>query len=217
MATTREQKAAEFWAQKRAVTQQLGPELEPDPRPVADMAAETGLDPEPAPPPNGHSPERSLKQQSRAVQARWAGEAASEQDLRTFFTSLDLPRAFKLYAQCRSNLEIMGKILNDRSNVPEVQCCKTCGLSFADMQRRSRKNDWFLNRPHYHQGDRNIIDVDHFCSAACVSLENNKTQGVYGMADRGMLASDNPQNHPREFPGQRSLTDHDRSRLKQGQ
>jgi hypothetical protein len=155
---------------------------------------------------------KPLKQQSKAIQARWAGEQASEQDLRQYFLDLPLDKAFNLYAQMRKNLEVAGKILNDRSNVPEEQHCKTCYISFVDYQKRCRKNDWFLNRPYYHQGDRNIIDVDHFCSAACVSLENNKTQGVYGMPDRGMLASDNPRNHPRlaqqnEFPEQKPLTD----------
>jgi hypothetical protein len=28
-------------------------------------------------------------------------------------------------------------------------------------------------------------------------MNNNKTQGTYGVADQGMLPSDNPKNHPR--------------------
>jgi len=184
--TQREKAAEAYWAEKRRTdVPPLPPELEPEPTP--------------APPP--------LKQQSRAVQARWAGEQAAEADLRSYFATLPLDRAFALYAKMRQNLEVAGHILNDRSNVPEVQNCKTCGLTFDDMVKRTRKNDWFLNRPHYHEGDHNIIDVDHFCSAACVSMENNKTQGVYGLPDRGMVPGDNPANHPREFPEQRSLTD----------
>jgi hypothetical protein len=198
MATVQQQKAAEFWAQKRAAQPPPAPDPEPGP-PAED-------------PSNGEA--RPLKQQSRAAQARWAGEAASDEDLRSFFEELDLAKAFLLYAQMRKNLEVAGKILNQRSNVPETQHCKICDLSLDEYKRRCRKNDWFLNRPHYHDGDRNIIDVDHFCSAACVSLENNRTQGVYGISDQGMLPSDNPQNHPREFPGQRRLTDHDRSPLR---
>ena len=99
----------------------------------------------------------------------------------------------------RRNLETVGRILNQRKNVPEIQRCKTCGLPKEELVKR-RQNGWFLDRHHYHNGDRNIIVTEHFCSAACVSLENNKTQGVYGIADRGMLPAENPQNHPREFP-----------------
>ena len=100
----------------------------------------------------------------------------------------------------RKNCQTAGQTLNARVNLPSEQRCKTCRITYADMQARKRGNDWFLNRPHYHPEDRNIILVDHFCSAACVSLENNKTQGVSGVADRGMLPSDNPRNHPRQVP-----------------
>lgn len=141
-------------------------------------------------------PEPKQSRYSKATEARWAGEQATESDLRTHFQTLELPKAFALYERMRKNLETAGKILNERSNVPEIQFCKTCGITMEDYQKRCRKNDWFLNRPHYRQGDRNIIDVEHFCSAACVSLENNKTQGVYGISDQGMTPDMNPKNHP---------------------
>lgn len=142
-------------------------------------------------------------QQSKAAQARWAGESATETELRAHFGILPLDKAFVLYERMRRNLEIAGRILNDRSNVPEIQYCKTCRITMEDYQKKSRKNDWYLNRHHYHQGDHNVIVTEHFCSAACVCYENNKTQGVYGIADQGMLPSDNPKNHPREFPGEK--------------
>lgn len=135
-----------------------------------------------------------VKQQSRAIQARWAGEQASEQDLGQHFKTLPLEKALSLLAAMRHNIEVAGKIINDRVNAPEVQRCKTCGKTF-DQLLKGGKRDWFLNRPHYDPKDRNIILVDHFCSANCVSLENNKTQGVRGISDRGMLRSDNPKNH----------------------
>lgn len=169
-----------YWAKKRA-EDILGPPPEEE---------EPEVPPEPEPEP------RPRPQQSKAVEARYMGERAAEQELRDHFKTLELAQAFALYARMRKNIEIAGRILNERSNVPEIQYCKTCGLTMEDYQKRTRKNDWFLNRPHYHEGDRNIIDVDHFCSAACVSYENNKTQGVYGISDQGMTQDMNPKNHP---------------------
>jgi hypothetical protein len=99
----------------------------------------------------------------------------------------------------RRNCTTAGTIINSRINAPDDQRCKTCGKTYAAF-RKTGKPDWFLNRPYYDPEDRNIILVSHFCSAACVSLENNKTQGVYGIADRGMLPTDNPKNHPRDVP-----------------
>lgn len=136
------------------------------------------------------------KNGSKAIQARWAGEQATEEDLRDFFLSLPIEKAMTLLGKMRKNCEIAGKIMNERINVPEVQKCATCGITWQDFIKTSRKSDWFLNRPHYHKEDRNIIVVDHYCSAACVSYANNETQGVRGIADRGMLPSDNPKNHP---------------------
>jgi hypothetical protein len=135
-----------------------------------------------------------VKQQSRAIQARWAAEHATEDALRSHFQTIPLDRALALLGQMRHNCELAGQILNGRINVPEIQRCKTCGLTYDDM-RKAGKPDWFLNRPHYSAKDRSIIEVDHFCSGACVSMENNKTQGVHGMPDRGMLRTDNPANH----------------------
>lgn len=159
------------------------------------------LDPESPPTSSEPSPEpstssRPIKQQARAIQARWAGEQATEDELRLHFESLPLEKALALLAQMRKNCVIAGTILNTRINAPGDQKCKTCGLTYEGLKRKG-KPDWWLNRPYYDREDRNIIHVDHFCSSACVSLENNKTQGVRGIADQGMLAKDNPQNHPR--------------------
>jgi hypothetical protein len=137
-----------------------------------------------------------MKQQSRAIQARWAGEQAAEDELRLHFESIDLDRALALLAVMRRNCTTAGTIINSRINAPGDQRCKTCGLTYEDLKKRG-KPDWWLNRPYYDKEDRNIIHVDHFCSAACVSMENNKTQGVRGIADQGMLPSMNPKNHPR--------------------
>jgi hypothetical protein len=201
--TERRRKAQEYWAQKRSQGQ-----VEPDQGFEAILEGpppEPVREPEPPPPEPtydpllGLTPPKPLVQQSKAVQARWAGEHAADTDLRTFFEQLPLPKAFVVYAKMRSNLETVGKLLNARVNLPEEQYCKTCERSLADLGANAKRG-WFLDRPHYRNGDRNIIDVDHFCSAACLSLENNRTQGVYGLSDRGMLPHDNPRNHPRLNP-----------------
>ena len=153
----------------------------------------------PSPPPDFSVqpvPGKPIKQQARAIQARWAGEAAAEEELRQHFLTIPLEKALPLLDKMRKNCELAGKILNERINVPEIQKCKTCGKTYDQLIKSQRMRDWFLNRPHYDPKDRNIILVDHFCSAACVSLENNRTQGVRGIADRGMLASENPKFHP---------------------
>lgn len=137
-----------------------------------------------------------MKQQARAVQARWATEQSTEDELRLHFESISLDRALTLLAQMRKNCTIAGTIINSRINTPGDQKCKTCGLTYENLKKKG-KPDWWLNRPYYDPEDRNIIHVSHFCSAACVSMENNATQGVRGIADQGMLPSDNPKNHPR--------------------
>jgi hypothetical protein len=138
-----------------------------------------------------------MKQQARAIQARWAGESSAEDDLRAHFLALPLDRALSLLARMRANCTLAGTILNSRINAPGDQRCKTCGLTYEKLKAKG-KPDWWLNKPHYDPDDRNIIIVDHFCSSACVSLYNNKTQGVRGVPDQGMLPSDNPTLHPRQ-------------------
>lgn len=142
------------------------------------------------------SSERPVKQQSRAVQARYANERATDEELETLLHSLTLDKAFALYDRMKHNFEFAGRVLAARANQPEVQKCKTCGITWDEFIKTSRKPDWFLNRPFYMEGNRNVILVSHFCSASCVSFENNRTQGVRGIPDRGMLNSDNPKNHP---------------------
>lgn len=137
-----------------------------------------------------------MKQQARAIQARWAAEAATEDDLRLHFETIPLDRALALLAVMRKNCTTAGTIINSRINAPGDQRCETCGKTYEDL-KKTGKPDWWMNQPYYDPEDRNIIHVRHFCSAACVSLHNNKTQGVHGVADQGMLPSMNPKNHPR--------------------
>lgn len=111
-----------------------------------------------------------------------------------------------LLGQMRHNCELAGQILNSRINVPEEQKCETCHKTYESLTK-SGMRDWFLNQPYFDREDRNIIHVRHFCSGACISLYNNKTQGVKGVADRGMRPEDNPKNHPnRTHAAQTELT-----------
>jgi len=168
------------------------PQLEASTTSSPDSAAQPSPDPRP------------IKQQSRAIQARWATEQSTEEDLRAHFHSLPLERALALLAQMRRNCTTAGEIINSRINAPGEQRCATCNLSLAEFKKRG-KPDWWLNRPYYDPQDRNIIHVAHYCSAACVSLENNKTQGVRGIADQGMTPDMNPKNHPRTHPAQAAV------------
>lgn len=140
----------------------------------------------------------SVGQRTRAAEARWLGEQSTEQDLRRTFLELPLNQALALHDRMRKNLDITGRILNERINVPELQKCQHCGISFEDFTKTSHRNDWVLNRPHYDAHDRQIIRVQHFCSMACVAMSNQGKDGIVGVSDRGMLRSDNPKNHPRE-------------------
>lgn len=151
-------------------------------------------------------PSVPIKQQARAIQARWAGEQAAEEELRHHFETIPLEKALALLAKMRKNCEMAGGILNGRINVPELQKCATCGRTYDELIAGSRMRDWFLNKPYYDKEDRNIIHVLHFCSAACISAYNHQTQGVSGVSDRGMLRRDNPGNHPRDFPPEAKRT-----------
>jgi hypothetical protein len=146
--------------------------------------------------PESQEKQRPMKQQAKAIQARWAGEQAAEDDLRDHFLTLPLEKALDVLKKMRSNCVIAGTILNERINSPNEQKCEVCGLTYAEMKKR--KPDWWSNQPHYHAEDRNIILVRHFCSANCMSNYNNKTQGVRGIADQGMTPDMNPKNHPRQ-------------------
>lgn len=139
---------------------------------------------------------KPVNQQSKAVQARWAGEQANEAEVRELFQTINVDKGLNLLAKMRLNCTLAGTILNDRINQPELQKCKTCEISEADYKAKHGNKDWFLNRPYYDKEDRNIIHVDHFCSLSCISLENQKSQGTKGVSDRGMLRGDNPHNHP---------------------
>jgi hypothetical protein len=99
----------------------------------------------------------------------------------------------------RSNCVTAGTILNERINAENAQRCFTCKLSAEELQKRPGGfRGWRMDRPHRHPEDMNITIVDHFCSDICIARANQESQGVRGVADRGMLPSDNPKLHPKQ-------------------
>jgi hypothetical protein len=134
---------------------------------------------------------QEVKQQTAAVKARWAGEKATEEDVRKFFAKdVGVEEGLQLLARMRKNCEIASYALNQRITADDNQSrCKTCGGP------KKANKQWALVRPHRNPVTQ-LVENDYFCQIACVALENQKTQGVKGVSDRGMLNADNPENHP---------------------
>lgn len=125
-------------------------------------------------------------QQTAAIKARWLVEKNSEIDLKRIFTEIDYQEGLDLLARMRTNCEVAGHTLNARlSHDDESARCVTCGGP------RKQGRQWALIRPSMDYTTR-IINNHYFCTIMCVAHENQKNQGVSGVSDRGMLASDNP-------------------------
>jgi hypothetical protein len=173
---------------------------------VADLSETTS--PESSPDSSG-TKQRPMKQQSRAIQARWAGEQASEQELDEFFRSIPIDKGLVIIDKMNANRQRAGTILNERMSAEHLQRCKTCNKSLEELQkeRGSGFRGWRLNRPHRDPNNMNMVIVDHFCSDVCIALENQSKQGVKGLSDRGMTRDINPKNHPREAANVAALHD----------
>jgi hypothetical protein len=140
-----------------------------------------------------------VKQQSKAIQARWAGEREAESELTEYFRSIPVDKGLEVLARMRKNCTLGGTILNERINDQSIQRCFTCKKSIEELNKRPGGfRGWRMSRPRYHPEDRNIKIVDNFCSDICIAMAHQKEQGVRGVPDRGMLPSDNPENHPRQ-------------------
>lgn len=136
---------------------------------------------------NGHD---SDSQQSAAVKARWAGEKASEQDLQQFFAQIQLDEGLALLARMRTNTETAAKALNNRISADDAQAvCETCKTP------KQVNRQWALVRPKRDLATGQVRNY-YYCSLACVALENQKTQGVFAVSDRGMLKEHNPRPQP---------------------
>lgn len=125
-------------------------------------------------------------QQAAAVQARWLVEKATDTDLKRLFLALEYQDGLDLLARMRKNCEIAGQTLNSRLSHDDITAkCVTCGGG------RKQGRQWALIRPFMDPLTRTPKN-QYFCDIFCVATENQKTHGVHGVSDRGMLPSDNP-------------------------
>ena len=134
-----------------------------------------------------------------AVQARWAAERGSEEEIREYFKkNVSIEAGLELLARMRENCKVASYELNARLTADSNKDrCLFCG----GPKRPNRQ--WALVRPY--RDPTTLLELNHFfCSIECVALMNRRDNGVYGVPDRGMLADHNPQNHPREFPSPES-------------
>ncbi len=125
---------------------------------------------------------KEVSQQSQAIRARWAAEAENEQLLEAYFQDVEIDEGLALIARMRKNQDMAAKIINTRitSGAEENKAkCATCGGS-------KKGRDWCLRRP-YRDQTTLLIQTKYFCSVVCVALENQKTQGVAAVSDRGLV------------------------------
>lgn len=129
-------------------------------------------------------------QQTQAVQARWAAERGSEEEVIHFFRKIKIEDGLELLARMRENCKHASLTLNARITADNNKDrCEFCG-----GPKKSNKQ-WALVRPY--RDPVTLLPMNHFfCSIECVALMNRRSQGVYGVSDRGMLPEMNPQFHP---------------------
>ena len=128
-----------------------------------------------------------------AVQARWAAERGSEEEVREYFKkNVSIEAGLELLARMRENCKLASYELNHRITADSNKDrCKFCG----GPKRPNRQ--WALVRP-YRDPTTQLPLNDFFCSIECVALMNRRDNGVYGVSDRGMLPEMNPQLHPKQ-------------------
>ena len=140
--------------------------------------------------------DKEPSQQSAAVQARWAAEEATEEGLRKYFSKqVTVEEGLAILVRMRKNAELAGEVLNVRiTSDVEKERCHYCG------QTKPINKQWCLVRAIYHPVTRKPVN-QYFCSPICVAMENKRQGGTAGIADRGMMPSDNPENHPVALAG----------------
>lgn len=133
-----------------------------------------------------------VSQRNHAIQARWASERGSEEEVTEYFRNVDIEEGLALLARMRENSKIASQELNQRITADSNKDrCEFCGGP------KKVNKQWALVRPY--RDPRTLLPRNHFfCSIECVALMNRRDQGVYGVSDRGMLPEMNPQFHPKE-------------------
>lgn len=123
-------------------------------------------------------PELRSKYARAAVQARWAAEKATDEELRIHVRSLDRHAMMTFLDKLRNACEIVAKEVNQRlcEETPETKC-ETCGGPRKGAQWRMLTTR--------REGPMVIRNV-YFCSDVCIVIWNQKQTGVAGISDRGM-------------------------------
>lgn len=131
-------------------------------------------------------------QQSQAVQARWAAERGSEEEVIQYFRKVKIEDGLELLARMRENCKHASLTLNARITADNNR--DRC--EFCNGPKKPNKQ-WALVRP-YRDPLTLLVRNHYFCSIECVALQNRRDQGVYGVSDRGMLPEMNPELHPKQ-------------------
>lgn len=133
-----------------------------------------------------------VSQRSQAVQARWAAERGSEEEVIGYFKKVPIEDGLAVLARMRENCKHASLTLNARltadNNKDRCEFCK--GPKKSNRQ-------WALVRP-MRDPLTLLVQNHYYCSVECVALSNRRDQGLYGVSDRGMLPEMNPQYHPKE-------------------
>ena len=135
-----------------------------------------------------------VAQRTLAVQARWAAERGSEEEVKQYFRQhVSIEDGLQLLARMRENCKHASLTLNARISADNNKDrCLFCGGPKKDNKQ------WALVRPYTDLTTQ--LPLKHFfCSIECVALMNRRNQGVYGVQDRGMTQDMNPQFHPKEL------------------
>lgn len=132
------------------------------------------------------------KTASANIQARWSAETASEVEVDAHFRVIEIEEGLALLARMRRNTELASKALNARISLDDTKArCATC------QGAKKPNKQWALIRPRRDEKTGQILNI-FYCSMACVALENQRTQGTYGVSGQGMTKDMNPHNHPKQ-------------------
>lgn len=157
-------------------------------------------------------PPAEVSRFTMAVQARWAAERGSEEEVIEYFKrDVSIEDGLALLARMRENCKHASETLNARITADsDKDRCEFCG-----GPKRINKQ-WAMVRP-YRDPVTLLPRNRFFCSIECVALMNRRNQGVYGVSDQGMLPAHNPQFHPKDTTPEDAPPDIERPATKNGE
>jgi hypothetical protein len=133
-------------------------------------------------------------QRKQAINARWAAEQATDDELREMFQQIEMEKGLELLARMRKNCEVAAKALEARRTSGEDAKCKTCDKSLAEANIR----DWRMRRPRRDPAT-NTIYIEHFCSDVCIALDNKLVHGIAVVSDRGVESRNSLIEHQKQM------------------